>query len=62
MEKRGGGHGKSKIDDSTIGGYNIENLPTQRHDKIGIMVTGGTFRAPIPDIRYLFLFLFHSIS
>jgi len=41
-------------------GYDIENLPTPGHDKIGIMVTIGTLRIPVPDIERPFLFSLHQ--
>jgi len=43
-------------------GYDIENLPTPGHDKIGMMVTIGTLQIPVPDIKRPFLFSLPPVS
>ena len=63
MEKKRGGYGRTKTDDgSTIRRICYRKLSTQGHDRMGIMVTVGTFRVPVPDIWHPFLFLLCLIS
>ena len=40
-------------------GYDIENLPIPRHDKMGIMVIIGILWIPVLDIERPFLFSLH---
>ena len=44
------------------GGYDIENLPTPGHIKMGIMVTVSPFRVPFSDIEHPFLLSPHHIE